>query len=102
MTDVKKKIELKKCPFCGAKSDEYLTAGILGESFIIRCRNCSATVLADTQEQVVSAWNARKTLDKKVLVPAKEEGVYVEANFDTWKEAVSFAEKVGGIIVADG
>ena len=55
--------ELKPCPFCGSKAELITQHRLL--AYFVECANeqCSGSVQGDTEDEVVSAWNARPIED---------------------------------------
>ena len=49
-------IELKPCPFCGAKADWWLD---ISKGYSVRCKRCDARMLASGAESAIKNWNCR-------------------------------------------
>ena len=51
--------ELKPCPFCGG----HARMNIVMDSVGVSCRLCGASLIDETREDAIAAWNARAPAD---------------------------------------
>lgn len=52
--------EPKPCPFCGHTEIDIVLSGCHG-GFDACCKNCGATVIAESRTMVIEKWNRRAT-----------------------------------------
>jgi Lar family restriction alleviation protein len=53
--------ELKKCPFCGNKANNFLSYDFIKKQsrYIVCCSKCNATMNYRNKKSAITAWNRR-------------------------------------------
>jgi hypothetical protein len=51
--------KLLPCPFCGGEADGPTPNGEFPDLYDVWCAECCATVMGDTPDEAIAAWNTR-------------------------------------------
>ncbi|PWU30124.1 hypothetical protein DK254_08355 [Pseudomonas sp. RW407] len=77
-------IELKPCPFCGAKPICYRFAK---KGWAAECENCDFEMLGANEPDVAAKWNARAPVAQAGQVPEKPTEAMLQAGMNAMAEA---------------
>lgn len=78
-------IKLLPCPFCGGEAEFFRVSTVLGDSVVVRCKECEARtnrILYDARKhpndeeyvEAAKAWNTRKPIERIVEKLEEEKG----------------------------
>ena len=76
--------ELKPCPFCGG----HARMNIVMDSVGVSCRLCGASLIDETREDAIAAWNARAPVVPEgwVLVPRVPDHALEDVFCEAWED----------------
>ena len=95
--------ELKPCPFCGGEVgiEDVCDIDWMDSCFMVRCEKCTASVMAETSDGAITAWNAHSDGWIPCSERLPEDGQKVLVAFGT-SIRMAWCNRMLGIFHGDG